>query len=188
MLVFGGVYWCSVLLTHKLTGNPTSEQKTNTNCGYPILPLKFTEPRMTTMSQKLDTFCQSSIFRCSFMSVLILCNGSSNVFWCLMLIFTWLLAKSSKHILPNGGEKWWWIPWDPNLKKKDQLNKSKLEYFTYVYHENEPFMYPKDPKPSKLAMLRTKNPYSTGSFTLPLEGQMILRVGKYIQSEKKVTE
>ena len=46
-------------------------------------------------------------------------------------------------------------------------------------------MYPKDPEPSKLAILRTKNPYNTGSFTLPLEGQMILRVGKYIQSEKK---
>ena len=22
-----------------------------------------------------------------------------------------MLGKSSKHILPNGGEKWWWIPW-----------------------------------------------------------------------------
>ena len=23
----------------------------------------------------------------------------------------WMLGKSSKHILPNGGETWWWIAW-----------------------------------------------------------------------------
>ena len=36
-----------------------------------------------------------------------------------------MLGKSSKHILPNGGEKWRWIPMVQSLKDH-QLNKSKF--------------------------------------------------------------
>ena len=35
---------------------------------------------------------------------------------------------------------------------------------------------PKDPDPSKLAILRNQALRTAGSFTLPLEGQMILRL------------
>ena len=63
------------------------------------------------------------------------------------------------------------------FKHMDPCKSSRLRYF-----DSNPILddsnSPKYPDPSKLAILKTKHPCYTGSFTLPLEGPMIPRVLK----------
>ena len=72
-------------------------------------------------------------------------EGDFNIVeWC-FLFFTWLADGKSfdKHLLPNGGAKWWCFPWKItlNISKNSLLNITKNQWITLPWKwcvENHP--------------------------------------------------